>query len=231
METGSGFDVAAVDRIVAGDFGVSAADLWQDVVQLHSDVGRFVGYDGVMFIRRHALVRVSTAPKYLDIVRDHVGPHDPASTLNAELGLELRGPAWHGVVTASTLQHRPRPSLTLVEGSDLLPLHDDETEWSDAGFLKDEGRRFGATIDGELVGAANLASWGTGGEDIGVLVAPAYRGMGLGADIAAGAALVAFRAVDFVRYRYACSNGASAGVARRIGAQYYCDQWALRPAL
>lgn len=72
-------------------------------------------------------------------------------------------------------------------------------EVEESGVLERDVEHYGSWADGDLVAVSALAHWVGGRTDVGLLVAPAHRGRGLGEQVAAVALTVATRRAGLAR--------------------------------
>lgn len=92
-----------------------------------------------------------------------------------------------------------------------------DAEWLEAGFDRPAHACFGVVQDGRVVAASVLTSlWGWP-VDVGVLVAPAARGRGLGKAVAASAMAAGVARSGFAAFRAARAHGPARGIAARLG--------------
>ncbi|WP_160008448.1 GNAT family N-acetyltransferase [Nocardioides sp. AX2bis] len=103
--------------------------------------------------------------------------------------------------------------------------------WGESGFRDVDpltDHCFAVVIAGTVVAAANLTPFDGAPRDVGVLVAPPWRGLGLGARVGGHAAAYAVRHHGLARWRALSDNRASLTVARGLGFEPWCTQLALR---
>ncbi|MEY9850874.1 RimJ/RimL family protein N-acetyltransferase [Leifsonia sp. EB41] len=94
-------------------------------------------------------------------------------------------------------------------------------EVEESGVLERDVEHFGSWADGDLVAVSALAPWVGGRTDVGLLVAPAFRGRGLGEQVAAVALTVATQRAGLARWRCREDNAASMRLAARLGLHPY----------
>ncbi|GAA4147201.1 GNAT family N-acetyltransferase [Leifsonia shinshuensis] len=106
----------------------------------------------------------------------------------------------------------------------------DEVE--ESGVLEPDVERFGVwSDDGALVAVSALGDWVGGRTDVGLLVAPAARARGFGAQAAAIALHAATRRAGLARWRCREDNAASLRLASRFGLEPYGRNLGIRVAL
>ncbi|MEY9953359.1 GNAT family N-acetyltransferase [Leifsonia sp. EB34] len=157
---------------------------------------------------------------------------DPAPWGSALQDLDpvILGPAAHfvsGSVPVASVEEA-RPTLADVRRmAERIPA----AEVEESGVLEEDVERFGSWSDGTLVAVSALSPWVGGHTDVGLLVAPAFRGRGLGAQVAAVAVGVATRRAGIVRWRCREDNAASLRLASRFGLTPYGRNLGVRVAL
>jgi GNAT superfamily N-acetyltransferase len=209
-------------------------ELWSQVTVLHPH-GRLGSYEGWYVAWRQDGVHVSapssaTAVEVASLV-EQPGPdlQEPAfwRAFAQQRGLQLRGPSLH-----SYLDVDPGPSdrVTATSVGDLTELEAvvDEADWEESGFADNPPLAFVLSEHGRQVAAANLNVLDGIPRDIGVLVAPHARGLGLAAEVGRHAASYAVRDSGLARWAARIGNEPSARAAARLGFEPYVTQLAVR---
>lgn len=130
------------------------------------------------------------------------------------------GPAAHFLTDTSVGPSGAEIPPALPEVQRLAALIAPE-EVDESGVLEPDVDRFGLWVQGGLVAVSSLSGWVGGRTDVGLLVAPEFRGRGLGRDVAAIALNAAIRNAGLARWRCREDNIASVGLARGFGLQPY----------
>lgn len=147
-----------------------------------------------------------------------------------ERRLRVIGPSVHSYLD---VDEGPVPGVRGWDPADLTDLRDrvGPTAWGESGFRDVDPRAdrcFALVLDGEVVAASNLTPFDGAPRDVGVLVAPEWRGHGLGTRVGRHAAAYAVRHHGLARWRARTDNRASLVVAGRLGFERWCTQLALR---
>jgi GNAT superfamily N-acetyltransferase len=137
------------------------------------------------------------------------------------------GPSTHAYLDTDP---GPVPGVVAVEESALGSLRAlvDAQEWDEAGGNDEPAVRFGWYDDGGLVAASSLGDFDGLPRDIGMLVAPSWRGRGLSTSLGRHAASFAVREYGLARWCARNTNAASLATAGRLGFEPCCTQLALR---
>jgi GNAT superfamily N-acetyltransferase len=222
-------------------FGCAEAVLWQGLsVAFHTGLG---DYEGIYVAHRAAGCHVSL-PHYLDSEtceslsqQGHSRLRDPGfwQRLPETAHLSVLGPSVH-----SYTDRAPSPGHQgAASGHEVVEARTDEleslrpfvdpAEWDEGGF-SDETSALFVIRDGpgDVVAAANLTDFLDGPSDVGVLVHPGFRSMGLGRAVAAGATSYAVKHHGIARWRARVANTPSRKVAAALGFEDYCHQMAIR---
>jgi hypothetical protein len=225
---------AALRQYYADLFGIEQSAVWQGTtVQRH--VGRLGGYEGFYVAWRADGVHVST-PTEVDPDSVSALMSERAATLQdpnywrrfaQARGLRVIGPSTHAY-----LDRDPGAvdSVSTASDVDLRSLREtvQAADWTESGWDDAPPYRFGIRQDGRLVAASNLTLFHHRPRDIGVLVAPSVRGLGLSLPVAQHAASVAIRTHRFALWGARDSNAASVATSRRLGFDRWCSQLAVR---
>lgn len=103
-------------------------------------------------------------------------------------------------------------------------------EVDESGVLEPDIHRIGLWQNGELVAVSTLSDWVGGQTDVGLLVAPDFRGRGLGRAVAAVALNEAIRCAGIARWRCREDNAASMALAADFELQPYGRNLGIRLA-
>lgn len=137
------------------------------------------------------------------------------------------GPASHYLaataVGASDPEDHPDPDDVRRMASRILP-----EEVEESGVLDPGSELFGIRSDGVLAAVSALSDWVGGRTDVGLLVAPAFRGRGLGRRVAAVALDAAIGSAGIARWRCREDNTASVRIATALGLQPYARNLGIR---
>ncbi|MEV8214980.1 GNAT family N-acetyltransferase [Leifsonia sp. NPDC077715] len=101
-------------------------------------------------------------------------------------------------------------------------------EVEESGVLDPDVDRFGLWAAGTLAALSSLSPWVGGRTDVGLLVAPGFRGRGLGRRVAAMALNAATRRSGIARWRCREENAASVAIALGFGLQPYARNLGIR---
>lgn len=141
----------------------------------------------------------------------------------ADRGLQVVGPSTHCYLDADPGSVAGVDRVDTAALATLRGLVEDqdsvESGWDDGPMTT-----FGRYNGGTLVAASNLNDFDGQPRDIGVLVAPAWRGRGLSTEVGRHAASHAIRENGFARWGTRNDNKASLGAARRLGFEEWCTQ-------
>jgi RimJ/RimL family protein N-acetyltransferase len=118
-------------------------------------------------------------------------------------------------------------------GSDLLRLLRErvtDSEWAESGFAGDDVANAWVVVDENdwPMAASNLTPFDGVPPDVGVLAGPAVRGRGVATMVAATAARYAVERHGIVRWRAVETNAASRRLAKKLGFEDDCVQFAVR---
>jgi RimJ/RimL family protein N-acetyltransferase len=222
-----------LDAWYANLLGIQVRDLWQRVTARgHTTLGSYEGYfvawhgDGA-----HVSLPASAGQETADYLSGSAV--DDVQTLGFwqrfadSRRLRVIGPSIHAYLDTDP---GPVPGVVAVEESALGSLRAlvDAEEWAESGWDDEPAARFGWYDGGALVAAARLGDFGGRPRDIGVLVAPAWRGRGLSRVLGRHAASFAVREFGCARWCARSTNAASLATARRLGFEPWCIQLALR---
>ena len=94
-------------------------------------------------------------------------------------------------------------------------------EVEESGVLEPDVENFGLWVDGTLAAVSSLSPWVGGRTDVGLLVAPQFRGRGLGREVAAIALDASIRRAGIARWRCRENNAASVALATGFRLQPY----------
>jgi hypothetical protein len=101
-------------------------------------------------------------------------------------------------------------------------------ELEESGVSEPDVLLFGVWEHEALVAVSSLSRWAGGHTDVGVLVAPASRGRGLGFAAATMAVSAATGQAGIVRWRCREDNAASVALANRLGLTFYARNLGIR---
>ena len=226
-------DVSPVEDELAATFGIERARLWDRGVHVTSHVSpKLVGWGGTILFVRDERVLVSAPPEVLDAS----GGSSLAEVVGSALldgGLDIAvlrrhvagdrtiiGPSrWGFVDELLPAVSAASNDTRRIELTDLAAFRDavGEADWSEAGFDHDPHDVFALERQGEVVAAANLTSWRTSADDVGVCVHPDHRGTGFGERVARAAVADAIAESGVCRYRALTTNVGSLRIADRLG--------------
>jgi GNAT superfamily N-acetyltransferase len=215
-------------------FGIDRSDLWCGVsVRRHG--GRLEDYEGYYVVARGDGVHVSVPPSEDDALVRSLAANTADVVRNpsfweafaATRALRVIGPSTHmyldvdpgrvdGVVRATWEDLR---ALRALVG---------EADWDESGWDDQPEHTFGVYEDGVVVAASNLNAFHLQPRDVGVLVAPGWRGRGLSERVGRHAASYAIRQHGFARWGAQNTNVASLAASRRLGFEPWCSQLAVR---
>jgi GNAT superfamily N-acetyltransferase len=210
-------------------------ELWSEVTVQHPH-GRLGSYDGWYVAWRGSGVHVS-APTTADAddVASLAGESavvlqqpDFWHAFGRQRGLQVRGPSVHAYLDVD-----PGPSDRVATSSvaELEELHVEvgEADWEESGFADSPPVVFVLRDHGRQVAAANLNVLDGIPRDIGVLVAPHARGLGLASELGGHAASYAIRDSGLARWAAHVGNEASLRTGARLGFEPYVTQLSVRP--
>ncbi len=221
--------VTCLDDWYATLFDVNTDDLWQRLTtRSHTTLGDTRGYyvvwrgNGVHVSVPRAAGPANTrslTTESISVMQSADFWHDFA----AERGLQVVGPSTHCYLDADP---GPVAGVGRVDTGALATLRGvvDDHDWVESGWDAGPTTTFGRYNGGTLVAASNLNEFGGQPRDIGVLVAPAWRGRGLSKEVGRHAASHAIRENGFARWGARKGNTASLGAARRLGFEEWCTQ-------
>ncbi|MCI0157983.1 hypothetical protein KNO15_14885 [Leifsonia shinshuensis] len=130
------------------------------------------------------------------------------------------GPAAHYLGSASVAptiaEVHPDPAEVLRMVERIEP-----EEVEESGVVEPDAIRFGLWHGKTLVAVSALGGWVGGHTDVGLLVAPEVRGLGLGRAVASVALSAATREAGIARWRCREDNAASVALAGSLGLQRY----------
>jgi GNAT superfamily N-acetyltransferase len=235
-------DTATVDRTFAEVFALPEDQLWAPGLHITKHVAtKLVDWPGMFVYVRGDRMLVSAPPRV--IARWPAGGV-PGSRPDVGQVLTMLGPASRVLGPSrwgfadSLAGSGPEPgdpdAAWHVERTSAERLGDlraavGEEAWSESGFDHDPAVVFGMEVGGALVAGANLTSWRTAADDIGVCVHPAHRRRGFGLVVAHAAAEIAIADSGVLRYRALATNVASLRIASRLGVVEHGTQFAVVP--
>jgi GNAT superfamily N-acetyltransferase len=210
-------------------------ELWSTVTVLHPHE-RLGSYEGWYVAWREAGVHIS-APATAAAADVASLADQPFAELQqpgfwhgfaTRRGLQVRGPSTHAYLDVDPGPSDRVTSISVTELSELRAAVGDD-DWEESGFADDPPLAFVLREDGRQVAAANLNVLDGIPRDIGVLVAPHARGLGLGAEVGRHAASYAIRDRGLARWAARIGNEPSTRTAARLGFEPYVTQLAVRP--
>ena len=225
--------VSCLDAWYASVFGLDRSDLWQRVtVEPRTRPGPIEGY---YIVWRGDGVHVSMPPEADLAVHDELTAESIKAIQDvpfwrdfaAARSLRVVGPSKHTYLDTDPGSAAGVVAVDAAELSTLRALVD-EQDWAESGWNDQPAHTFGLYDEGQLVAASNLNSFAGKPRDIGVLVAPAWRGRDLSTAVGRHAASFAVHHYDFARWGARTANRASCAAARRLGFQPWCSQLAIR---
>lgn len=215
-------------------FGINTADLWQGVTaRTHGT--QLKDFDGYYVASRGSGVHVSMpASAGQEVLRALTGQSASAvqsmgcwDEFAATRSLRVIGPSTHAYLDADPGTVDDVVSVTEQDLASLRGLVD-EADWAESGWNDQPAHTFGLYQDGVLIAASNLNSFHHQPRDVGVLVAPGWRGRGLSENLGRHAASFAIRHHGFARWGARNTNAASLAASQRVGFEPWCCQWAVR---
>jgi GNAT superfamily N-acetyltransferase len=204
-----------VDRVLAEQHGITVDELHRPGVRV---VDGPPGYDRVNVFRLDGTVLV-TQPDGARPFGAALGPSQHAYLHRDDLDRSLapgtaRRVEWSGAVAAL----RDAVGLDAFHeggfGSTEIP----EVSWA----VRDDG--------GQIVALGNMTDFAGAPADVGLVVRPDHRGLGIATALAADMLVAAFEDHEVARYRALKTNHASLAVARRLGFTPYGENVVIRPA-
>jgi GNAT superfamily N-acetyltransferase len=228
------------ERFWAGFFGLDPA-VWNEPgasLVAHAGLGP---YEGIWSFRHAERSVVSAPPAWLERLRPHIAEALLAELADvawwrARLGSDVArviGPAYQGCLS---------PSELCPVGDDRVALLTDgiaeavegfragiaEGDWNDGGLdgvgpplalLRESGR---------IVAMSGYRAWNETTGDACVLVAPEFRGRGLGAAVTSAVVQAALGQGRLVLYQTLESNQGALAIARRLGFRRFATYLAIR---
>lgn len=239
--------VRSVERWWSRVLGVPDDELWcGTTVRPHSPTSPLAVYGGWWVVWSpggglHVSLPPGAQEPEDDLLGDARRRTEPSAwrTLARERRLRVVGPSVHAYLDrdpSGTAPARPAsddPEVRRWDPGDLTDLRDrvGPGAWGESGFRDVDpctDHCFAVVVAGTVVAAANLTPFDGAPRDVGVLVAPPWRGQGLGARVGRHAAAYAVRHHGLARWRARSDNRASLAVAEQLGFEPWCTQLALR---
>ena len=215
-------------------FGIDRGQLWQ-AVTARPHGKRLEDYEGFYVAWRGTGCHVSTPRSAEEEALNALGAEPVESIQRVAFWesfaerrtLRLIGPSTHAYLDVDP---GPVDAVARVSATELASLRGivDEAEWSESGWTNQPAHTFGFMENGVLVAASNLNSFHGEPRDVGVIVAPGWRGRGLSEVVGRHAASLAIREHGFARWGARQSNVASLAASRRLGFEPWCTQVAVR---
>lgn len=225
---------AILDDYYTALFTLDRGELWQAVTaRPHGKV--LQGYEGYYVAWRangcHVSLPRSAGPELRQALEAEPVQAVQAvafwETSAAARGLQLIGPSTHGYLDVDP---GPVDDVVRVDEAQLASLRElvDAADWRESGWTDQPAHTFGIIEDGVLVAASNLNSFHGQPRDVGVIVAPGWRGRGLSEAVGRQASSFAIREHGFARWGARHSNIPSMAASRRLGFESWCTQVAIR---
>lgn len=225
---------SALEDYYAQLFGIDRREVWQ-AVTVRRHVNKLEDYEGYYVASRPGGTHVSVPGSTGQDVLESLGT-EPATVLRsptfweafaATRGLRVIGPSTHAYLDADP---GPVEGVVRLQEDELQSLKGmvDPADWSESGWDDQPSHAFGLYADGVLVAASNLNTFHLEPRDVGVVVAPGWRGRGLSERVGRHAASVAIREHGFARWGARNTNLASLAASRRVGFESWCSQLAVR---
>lgn len=226
--------LASLNDYYTALFSLDRGELWQ-AVTARPHGKRLQGYEGYYVAWRANGCHVSLPRSAVPQVRQALEA-EPVEEVQAVAfweafaaarGLQLIGPSRHGFLDVDP---GPVDDVVRVNETQLASLRElvDAADWTESGWTDQPAHTFGIIEDGVLVAASNLNSFHDQPRDVGVIVAPAWRGRGLSEVVGQHASSFAIREHGFARWGARHSNGPSISASRRLGFESWCTQVAIR---
>jgi RimJ/RimL family protein N-acetyltransferase len=137
------------------------------------------------------------------------------------------GPAAHYLASENVGSSQEATDPTLAEVERMIAgISPEEVE--ESGVLGPDIDRFGLWVDGTLAAVSSLSPWVGGRTDVGLLVAPEFRGRGLGRQVAVIALNNSTRGAGIARWRCREDNAASVALATGFRLQPYARNLGIR---
>ncbi len=215
-------------------FGCPKSQLWQGIrVAPHV---LLAGYEGTYVAARGDGAHISLPDGFRPTDAESLAAQGIADLLSPDLWRRLESTRTASVIGPSVHHYLdedpgPGPEVRTLDAFEVAPLATRSTveEWQESGFDGHTGVSFAVlSPEGTLLAAANLTEFDGVASDVGVLVARDARGRGLGFRVARAATSYAVREHGIARWRARTDNGASLGIATRLGFTPYCTQLAVR---
>lgn len=228
----------SVERWWSTVLGVAAVDLWRTVtVAPHHAASPLRDHGGWWVVWHAGGVHVSLPPgAEPPSAEDLAAGSDPATwrRVAEERRLRVVGPSVHAYLDRDPLA--PTAATVPVErvGAEAvsrLRRRVGAGEWQESGFGDLDPAAdvcFAVRRGREVVAAANLTPYDGAPRDVGVLVSPGHRGLGLGRVVGRHAASFAVREHGLARWRARVGHHRSLAVAEHLGFEPVCTQLSLR---
>lgn len=224
----------SLDDYYTALFSLDRGELWQ-AVTARPHGRRLEGYEGYYVAWRadgcHVSLPRSAGPEVAEALEAE--PVQAVQTVAfwesfaSKRGLQLIGPSTHGYLDVDP---GPVDEVVRVDGTQLASLQGlvDAADWRESGWTDQPAHTFGIIKDGVLVAASNLNSFHGQHRDVGVIVAPRWRGRGLSEAVGQHAASFAIREHGFARWGARHSNVPSLAASHSLGFESWCTQVAIR---
>lgn len=186
---------------------------------------------GIYVLGLDEAVRVR-APRYQAAVVNELTV-DTAIDRNAWLAVlrgadpVVLGPAAHYLAGENVGSSRETINPSLVDVQQMIVGVSAE-DVEESGILEPDIDRFGLWADGALAAVSSLSPWVGGRTDVGLFVAPEFRGRGLGRQVAAIALNDATQRTGIARWRCREDNAASVALAASFRLQPYARNLGIR---